>query len=312
MPESTASSAPIAVQRVRQLFSQPDKVAASAFLRREVASRMHERLDLIKLAPLTILDAGCGDGADVPLLAQRFAQAQLFGLDASAAQMKSVAVETACSPMQKFLGKLLPNFVASSHQAQWICADFAHLPLRDKSLDLLWSNLALHWHPQPDLVLREWHRSLKESALLMFSCFGPDTFRQLRLAFASAGIPGGHLLPFVDMHDLGDMLVDAGFAAPVMDMEMIAVTYTDLHKMLADVRAFGGNPLENRPRGLLGRKAFERLWQALREQNPAALGANDQYCISFEVIYGHAFRPVARKTAAGEAIIQFSRPAKKS
>ena len=317
-------SAPIDVQRVRHLFADPESIAPSAFLRREIAQRMHERLDLIRLAPQLVLDAGCGDGADLAPLQQRFAQAQVLGLDASVQQLAVARGLQAQSAMQKVLTRWLPNFATNAQKNQLICGDFAHLPLKNQSVDLLWSNLALHWHPQPDRVLQEWQRCVRENGLLMFSCFGPDTFRQLRAAFLEAGIAGGHVLPFVDMHDLGDMLVAAGFAAPVMDMEMLTVTYNDVEKLVADVRAFGGNPLLDRRRGLLGKNAAKRLWQALLVQNSAAktadssggnagkIAEDSKYCMSFEVIYGHAFRPVARKTATGEAIIRFSPAPSKS
>ncbi|MGI4849523.1 MAG: methyltransferase domain-containing protein, partial [Janthinobacterium lividum] len=113
-----------------------------------------------------------------------------------------------------------------------------------------------------------------------------------------------HTLPFVDMHDFGDMLVDVGFATPVMDMETITVTYTSAQKMLADVRALGGNPLATRRQGLIGRAAWARVIAELERTRRA----DGTLALSFEVIYGHAFRPQARKTAAGESIVRFDPP----
>jgi len=133
----------------------------------------------------------------------------------------------------------------------------------------------------------------------MFSCFGPDTFKELRAAFAATDeMP--HALSFVDMHDFGDMLVNVGFSTPVMDMETITVTYDSAEKLMADVRAWGGNPLLTRRRALLGRGAWRRVLQALdRLRRP-----DGKIPLTFEVIYGHAFRPAPRTTAAGEAIIR--------
>src|SRR5207248_685226 len=122
----------------------------------------------------------------------------------------------------------------------------------------------LHWHPQPDRVFAEWRRVLRVDGLLMFSSFGPDTFKELRAAFADMD-QSPHALPFVDMHDFGDMLVNAGFSTPVMDMENITVTYESAHKLIADVRAWGGNPLSTRRRGLTGRYAWEKAMRALEE-----------------------------------------------
>lgn len=306
-PEQRAS-APIDLRRVRQLFAAPERVAESGFLRREIAGRMFERLELIKTAPQLVLDAGCGEGADLPLLRQRFGAARLLGLDASAAMLGAArdSQSAALSSMNRLLRRWLPRAgSAPGMQADLVCADFASLPLAANSSDLIWSNLALHWHPQPHRVFQEWRRVLKVDGLLMFSCFGPDTLRELRDAWS--GIDSApHTLPFVDMHDFGDMLIDAGFATPVMDMETITVTYADAGKLLSDVRAWGGNPLESRARGLLGRAAHARLLAALE----SGRRADGTLPLSFEIIYGHAFRPAPTTTAAGESIIRFDRPKK--
>jgi malonyl-CoA O-methyltransferase len=267
---------------------------------------MFERLELIKTAPGLVLDAGCGEGADLPLLSQRYGQSRLLGLDASSAMLLAARAsqDAAQSSMNRLLRRFLPRAGnAPGMQADLVCGDYANLPLAANSTDLIWSNLALHWHPQPHRVFQEWRRVLRVDGLLMFSCFGPDTFRELREAWA--GIDAApHILPFVDMHDFGDMLVDAGFATPVMDMETITVTYADPGKLLADVRAWGGNPLASRARGLYGRNARAGLYSALE----ALRRADGSLPLSFEIIYGHAFRPVSRTTAAGETIIRFDPP----
>jgi len=134
----------------------------------------------------------------------------------------------------------------------------------------------------------------------MFSCFGPDTFKEVRAAFAGVD-DAAHVLPFVDMHDFGDMLVNAGFSTPVMDMENITVTYESIGKLMADVRAWGGNPLLTRRRGLLGRRAWAKVTETLEKGRRA----DGKLSLSFEVVYGHAFRPVPKTIASGEAIIRF-------
>ncbi len=306
--------APISVARVRQLFAQPARVAESQFLRREIAGRMFERLALIKAQPSRILDAGCGEGHDLLGLHQAFPQAALLGIDASAAMLAEArrAVAQSASGMQRVLARLFASRADVMRAATLACADFGRLPLPPASIDLLWSNLALHWHPQPHAVIREWARVLRTDGLLMFCCFGPDTFRELRDAFAAAdGVEGtegadrdkggNHVLPFVDLHDYGDMLVAAGFATPVMDMEKLTITYSATDKLLADVRAFGGNPLFSRYKGLRGRAAWQRMIDALMAmRNPEGT-----LPLTIEVIYGHAFKPQARTTAAGESIIRF-------
>ena len=286
-------SAPIDLARVRTLFADPQAIAPSDFLRREIAARMHERLSLVKLAPRCVVDAGCGAGADLAMLHKVYPGAQVVGVDAALAM---TAAATAPSTARSLLSRLLPG----KGGIDVLCGDFGNLPIGPNSVDLVWSNLALHWHPQPDRVFAEWRRVLRVEGLLMFSNFGPDTLRELRGALAT--LDGtAHVLPFVDMHDFGDQLVGAGFSTPVMDMEVITVTYDTAQALLADVRALGGNPLATRRRGLIGRAAWQRVLAALEAQRRP----DGKLGLTFEVIYGHAFRPAPRTTAAGEAIIRF-------
>lgn len=264
---------------------------------------MQERLALVKIEPQRVLDAGCGEGADLPTLQTRFTDAQLLGVDASPAMLAAAHDRqvAALSSMNRLLTKWLPAGIGASagSVANLLCGDFAQLPLGINSVDLVWSNLALHWHPQPDRVFAEWRRVLRVDGLLMFSCFGPDTFKELRAAFAAVD-DAPHALPFVDMHDFGDMLVNVGFSTPVMDMETITVTYASTDKLMADVRAWGGNPLAGKRRGLLGAGAWARIVKALEQGRLS----NGRIPLTFEIIYGHAFRPVPRTTASGEAIIR--------
>ncbi len=289
-PSSTSKlSAPIDLARVRDLFAQPGRVAPSDFLRREVAGRMHERLALVKVAPSRGIDAGCGAGADLGLLQKDFPAAQIIGVDGAEAMVGAArAPASVLASLNSLLGKLLPGKAG----VDLLCGDFGALPFGPNSVDLIWSNLALHWHPQPDRVFAEWRRVLRVDGLLMFSTFGPDTFRELRRAFGAADATP-HTLPFVDMHDFGDQLVEVGFSTPVMDMELITVTYDTPHALLADVKALGGNPLATRARGLLGRNAWKRVEAALEQQRRP----DGKLGLSFEVIYGHAFRPAPRARA---------------
>jgi malonyl-CoA O-methyltransferase len=291
---SSTLSAPIDLMRVRQLFDDPARIAPSDFLRREIASRMFDRLSLVKTAPRQVLDAGCGAGADIAELQKRYPAAQVLGLDSAPAML---AAARGTSPASRsLLSRLLP----AKAGIDLVCGDFGQLPFGPNSIDLVWSNLALHWHPQPDRVFAEWRRALRVDGLLMFSTFGPDSFRELRTAFAALD-DAAHTLPFVDMHDFGDQLVEVGFTTPVMDMETITVTYDTAQALLADVRAFGGNPLDTRRRGLTGRAAWGRVLEALENQRRA----DGKLGLSFEVIYGHAFRPAPKVTASGEAIVRF-------
>ncbi|PUA18229.1 methyltransferase domain-containing protein [Glaciimonas sp. PCH181] len=296
-----ALSAPIDLKRVRELFAEPARVRESEFLRREISTRMHERLALVKILPQRVLDAGCGDGPDIYTLQQRFADARIVGLDASFGMLSAAQDQqkAAQSSVNRLLKKWLP-IKSKGLDSDLLCGDFAALPFARDSIDLVWSNLALHWHPQPDRVFAEWRRVLRVDGLLMFSCFGPDTFKELRSGFAAAD-DAPHMLPFVDMHDFGDMLVNVGFSTPVMDMETITVTYDSIEKLLAEAKAFGGNPLVTRSRALLGRAAWGRLVDTLE----ATRRPDGKLPLTFEIIYGHAFRPAPRKTASGESVVRW-------
>lgn len=297
-PQSSSKlSAPIDLARVRELFARPGRVAPSDFLRREIAERMHERLSLVKIVPKQVLDAGCGTGADLALLQKTYPAAQIVGLDGAEAMARAAK---APAPSTRSLNQMLSRFLPAKAGVDIACGDFGNLPFKANSLDLLWSNLALHWHPQPDRVFAEWRRVLRTDGLLMFSSFGPDTFTEVRAAFAELDLHT-HTLPFVDMHDFGDQLVEAGFSTPVMDMERITVTYDTAAALLADVRALGGDPLDTRRRGLIGRAAWQRMLDALE----AKRRPDGKLGLSFEVIYGHAFLPAPRTTAAGESIVRF-------
>jgi malonyl-CoA O-methyltransferase len=297
-PQSSSRlSAPIDLSRVRALFARPERIAPSDFLRREIAERMHERLGLVKLIPKQVLDAGCGAGADLALLQKTYPAAQILGLDGAGAMARAARGPVAQGGA---LNQLLTRLMPAKAGVDVLCGDYGNLPLGPNSVDLLWSNLALHWHPLPDRVFAEWRRVLRVEGLLMFSCFGPDTFSELRTAFAALDACP-HTLPFVDMHDFGDQLAAAGFSTPVMDMERITVTYDTPQALLADVRALGGNPLESRRRGLIGRAAWQRMLDALEAQRRP----DGKLALTFEVIYGHAFRPAPRSTAAGESIVRF-------
>lgn len=300
-------SAPIDLQLVRQLFSRPERIAGSDFLRREIASRMREKLELVKIQPQVVLDAGCGTGEDLLHLQKYYPDMFGVGVDGSLAILAAARKkqDAARSSFGRLLAKWARASLQSANGSGQVCGDFARLALGPGSVDLVWSNLALHWHPQPDLVFAEWRRVLRTEGLLMFSCFGPDTLLELRQAFGAID-QAPHTLPFVDMHDFGDMLVNAGFSTPVMDMETLTLTYENTDKLFADVRALGGNPLLTRRQGLLGKHAYHALCQALERMR----NQDGRIPLTFEVVYGHAFRPVAKKTASGESIIRLDFPKK--
>jgi malonyl-CoA O-methyltransferase len=263
---------------------------AAAVLQREVARRMAERLDLVKAAPRRVLDLGCGTGADFPLLGARYREATLIGCDASPAMLGRARGRGS------WLRRLMPLLARAP---ALVCADAQRLPLAAGSVGLAWSNLMLHWAADAGAVLREAHRVLETGGVLLFSTLGPDTLKELRAAFASADA-APHVHGFTDMHDLGDLLVAAGFAEPVMDMEMITLTYADLDALADDLRASGAvNAAAGRRRGLT-RPALWRQVRSAYEQ----IRRDGRLPASFEVIYGSAWKPEPRVAADGRAIVR--------
>ncbi|HTN49373.1 MAG TPA: methyltransferase domain-containing protein [Burkholderiaceae bacterium] len=263
----------------RQFDRRLHSVGAHDAVLREVDARMLSRLEYIRLTPRRILDIGCGLGRSREGLLSRYPQANWTGVELSASTARvGRAEQLRAAGLARLWRKPL----------QWIVADGARLPIAAESIDLVYSNLMLHWHPAPHRVLPDWRRVLRIDGLLMFSCFGPDTLAELRTATASA-LPQAHPMPFVDMHDLGDMLVASGFATPVMDVERLTLTFATPRALLAEVRALGGNPRDDRRAALPSSRMARRLLQALEEQRNGA----GRIPLTFEVAYGHAWRPAA-------------------
>lgn len=267
----------------------------AAVLAREVERRMLERLDYVKIDPGCIVDAGCGLGEGLRALGLRYPGAQRIGLDSAPAMLRGAARGLTLGERARAL--------FGGRGAQLVCADMRALPLADASCDMVWSNFGLAFAGEPQAALREFSRALKPGGLLMFSAYGPDTLRELRAAFAAADTHA-HVHDFADMHDLGDMLSASGFATPVMDMEMLTLTYADVASLARDLRASGQtNALASRHRGLSGKRAWQRMLAAY-EGNRA--GDNGRIAASFEVVYGHAWKAAPR--TPGVSVVKVDLP----
>lgn len=259
----------------------------AAVLQREVCARALERLDLVRLSPGVILDAGCGTGFAAPALLRRFPGATVLGLDLALPMLQAARLRV---PRWR-------NWIGAARQ-QFVCGDNERLPLRAGSVGMLWSNLAFQWANDLPRVFTECLRVLEPGGLLTFTTFGPDTLKELRQAFA--GRAGSvHVNRFVDMHDIGDMLVHAGFADPVMDMEQIELTYPDVKSLMRELKAIGAhNVASGRSRGLTGRGALDEL-----RRRYELLRRDDRLPATFEVVYGHAWKPAARIGPGGRPVI---------
>lgn len=263
--------------------------AEAARLEAEIGSRMLERLDYVKLAPTYVVDAGSGPAREARALATRYRGATVVALDFSLAMLRRARGDA--GTLARLGGRLLRGRAAPS----LLCAELERLPLAAGTVGLIWSNMALHWTSDPAAALREFQRVLAPDGLLMFSTLGPDTLGELRVA---AGAERVH--SFVDMHDWGDMLISTGFGAPVMDMERVTLRYAAPRRLLEDLRGSGQTLARlDRRRGLEGKDFIRALHAALEAQRGDA-GLD----VSFEVIYGHAWKGALARASDGRSIVR--------
>lgn len=258
-----------------------------AVVQREVAERMLERLQYIRLDPRVVLDLGAATGATSVRLAGRYPKARVLALDTHPALLRQ-------RPRLGLRRRRLPGLLAEPRA----------LPLRDACVDLVFSNLLLASCTDPALVFAECQRVLRPGGVLLFSSLGPDTLSELRRSAPDAlGYDPVH--PFIDMHDLGDAMLKARFADPVVDMERLTLTYADLDGVFADLQGLGAtNARRDRPRGLLTPRRLQRLRQACRMQVHG-----ERLPVSVEVIQGHAWAsadPVQQRQANGEVHVSLS------
>lgn len=249
--------------------------AAADFLHAEIRARLLERLELVSLVPQAALDLGAGPPEATADLARRLPQARVIALDLVAEMLGTEARDWAR-----------------------LCADAHRLPLADVSVDLVAANMLLHWCAEPALVLGEVRRILRYPGLFLFSTLGPDSLRELRTAWSGVD-DFGHTLVFADMHNVGDALLHAGFAEPVVDVERVTVTYRDIRDLVADLRSVGAaNAGTDRRRALTGRRRWRAMAAAYEKQRNAA----GLLPVTVEVIYGQAWTAPGHRAASSGAI----------
>lgn len=254
--------------QVRRAFERAStEYDRAAVLQANVRDRLLERLEYVKLEPSVIVDAGCGTGHASRALKDRYRRARVIALDIAPGMLR-----------------------AAGRQRSWlrrfdrVCADALRMPLARASVDLIYSNLLLQWCNDPDAVFAEFKRVLRPHGLLTFSTFGPDTLKELRAAWASVD-DYTHVNRFLDMHDIGDALVRAGLAEPVLDVERFTLTYEDAMSLMKDLKAIGAhNVTAGRPAGLTGRGRLESMLAAYEQQR-----TDGRLPATYEVVYGRAW-----------------------
>ena len=289
------SSAPapfVDSRQVRRNFAQAAAgYDAVAILQREIASRMLERLDYVKIEPQRVLDLGCGTGAGLTALSERYPKAHVIGADFSEAMLR-------VGHRQRSRLRWLLPFLRGNKTADLLTADARRLPFKSASVGLIWSNMMLHWLDEPLAVFREMHRTLEVGGLLMFSTLGPDSLRELRACFNDGH---AHTQRFADMHDYGDMLIECGFSDPVMDVERLTMTYPSLTELFRELRENGAAcAMLERRHGLMGRQVWQEACASYEK-----LAVDGRFPVTFEVVYGHAWKSPAKTMEDGRAIVRF-------
>lgn len=243
----------------------------------EIGERLFERLHYLKIQPRYVLDLGCGTGVFSHQLKKHYPQAQIIGLDMSFNMLKHAKSK-------------------QSWRRKWdlVCSDMVALPFADGLFDMIFANQVIHWAHPLSAVLSELNRVMNPQGCLMFSTLGPDTFIELRQAFAAAD-SFAHVNDFPDMHDVGDQLLANFFLDPVMDMEILTAHFTSLPKLLHSLKRQGRNTSAARNPGLTGKQSWRRFEKAMA----ALCTPEGKYPLTYEVVYGHAWKGAQRRTEKG-------------
>lgn len=277
---------------VRRAFDRAaEGYEAVAVLQNEVCNRLLEKLDIVKISPLQILDAGTGTGFAIPALFKKYKKAQLVALDLSENMLDQAGRHG--------------GFFRSP---QRVCADIQNLPFEDNAFDLIFSSLSLQWCNNLAGAFLEAKRVLKPGGLFVFTTFGPDTLKELRYSWAQVD-ENNHVNDFIDMHDIGDALLREGFAEPVMEAEMLTVTYDCVDRLMHDLKAIGANVTasatqnKNVAHGLRGKSILQTV-----RQNYESFRRNDLLPATYEIIYGHTWKPareVSKALPDGQQFVDF-------
>lgn len=243
-----------------------------AFVQYEIGQRLLERVNCVQNAPNNILDVGAGTGRLTRELQLRFPKSNIFGIDLAQGMMTYAKHHQPWKPWR--------------HHPHYVCANMGHLPFKSQSIDLIFSNCTLQWGNDLSAIFAEFKRVLSPNGMLFFSTLGPQTLHELRLSFAKAD-DEIHVHTFWDMHDIGDLLLNCPFTDPVVDMEMLTVSYREVSKLLKDLKGVGANNLDpSRRKGCSTQQAFKKMLKAYEDfKRPDSF-----YPATYEIIYGHAVK----------------------
>jgi len=242
---------------------------ASAFLQKEVADRVFERLELMRIAPKNVLDVGCGTGYCSRELRDRYSKAKIHGVDIAPGMIE--------------LAKKRQNLF---RKIDYQVADIDQLPFEDNQFDLVFSSLTIQWLPDLKHTFKELNRVLKPGGLIIFSTLGPDTLYELRDSWQAVDADK-HVNEFIDMHIVGDQVYNNHFENTVIDRDVITMTYKTMIGLMKDLKAIGAHNIDSeRPRGMLGKTKFKQLEQEYDKFR----WQTGELPATYEVVYGHAWK----------------------
>lgn len=266
---------PILLNKEKQKIASSFNQAASTYdehavLQKEVNQRLLENASFLKIKPQIILDVGCSTGFGMRMLQKQYRGAQIIGVDLALDMLKIADNKKGWFSKQHFL-----------------CADAQFLPIKDGSIDFIFSNLTLQWCPDLLMTFFEFFRVLKPGGALFFSSLGPDTLKELKQSWQQVD-QFSHVNTFKDMHDIGDLLLQARFADPIIDRQDLTLTYKDIKTLLTDLKYTGAHTvLGQRQKTLMGKQRIQAMYQAYEQfRNPQGL-----LPATYEIIYGHAIKP---------------------
>jgi malonyl-CoA O-methyltransferase len=283
--------------RVRNSFSEAAPTYdAAAVLQKQVREELLGRLEVLRMQPQVVVDLGAGTGHAALALKRRYPGSRVIAMDLAIGMLREAGRRQT----------LLRRFSR-------VGADAAAVPLRDESVDMIFSNLMLQWCNDADRVLRECRRVLRPGGVLHFTTLGPDTLVELRRSWQQADPGHAHVSRFIDMHDIGDALVRAGFAEPVLDVERYTLQYDDVRGLMRDLKAIGAhNATEGRPRGLTGKSTLARMLAAYETYRRAG-----KLPATYEVVFAQAWCPTApirrkAREAGAEVLVPLSELGKRT
>ncbi|MCH7697122.1 MAG: malonyl-ACP O-methyltransferase BioC [Proteobacteria bacterium] len=241
-----------------------------ALLQQTVAKSLLERLELINISPENILDLGSGTGMAAKMLAKIYTKARVTQTD-----LAFNMLNTSRSNARRFFSR-----------QSYVCADADDLPFKASVFDLVFSNLMLQWCSDADRVFNGVKQSLRADGLFLFSSFGPDTLFELRESWATVDSTV-HVNAFIDMHDIGDALIRAGFEQPVMETERLILSYDDVYSLMRELKSLGAhNVVRGRRKSLTGKRRLQKMIDAYETRRSEA-----KLPATYEIVYGHAWCP---------------------